>query len=58
MVSKRFIQVLLSLPTVMVDVRYGCAGDPIAQSLSPVLARLVVAHIAGEGDGKKSAECR
>ncbi len=56
MVSERFIQVLLSPPTVMVAVRYGSAGDPIAQSLSPVLARLVVAHIAGEGDGKKSAD--
>ncbi len=56
MVCRRFIQVLHSLPIVMVAVRYGSAGDPIAQSLSPVLARLVVSHIAGEGDGKKSPD--
>ena len=40
----------------MVAVRYGSAGDPIAQSLSPVLARLVVSHLAGEGEGKQSAD--
>ena len=40
----------------MVAVRYGSAGNPIAHSLSPILARLVTAHLAGEGDGKKSAD--
>jgi len=51
-----FVQVLYVKSRAMVAVRYGSAGNPIAHSLSPVLARLVMAHIAGEGDGKKSAD--
>ena len=42
----------------MLAIRYGSAGEPITHSLSPVLARLVVAHMAGEGDGRKSADMR